>query len=229
MEFDELGSPERDTTRWRFRLYLAAEFLVLFVAVPIVLYVQRHAMRRMIIPTLLVVGTVCMTILLMDRSFARRRLWNGRRLRQGLRRMAATFVMGAAVLSVLVALFRPELLFEFPRQRTRVWMLVMVLYPVLSVYPQELIYRTFLFHRYRPLFPKVAHRVVVSGFAFGLAHLFFANWIAPVLTTVGGLLFARTYARSASTLQATIEHGLWGNFLFTLGLGWYFYGGAIGA
>ena len=224
--------PERPdpgaTSRW-FRRYLAVELTLLFGIVPLFLYVERHTVGRMIIPTLLVVGTVCTAILLTDRHFDRNRLWNRRNLRRGLRRMVATFLPGAALLAALVAVLRPDLLLAFPRQRTETWLLVMVMYPVLSVYPQELVYRTFLFHRYRPLFPSAGHRVVVSGVAFGLAHLFFANWIAPVLTTVGGLLFARTYARSASTLQAVVEHALWGNFLFTVGLGWYFYGGAIGS
>jgi|GEM_PF-5893722 len=51
----------------------------------------------------------------------------------------------------------------------------------------------------------------------------------PVLpTTLDGLLFARTYQRSESTLQASLEHALRGDFLFILGLGWCFYGGLIG-
>jgi len=64
--------------------------------------------------------------------------------------------------------------------------------------------------------------------AFALAHLFFSNWIAALLSLGGGLLFARTYAHSRSTLLTTVEHGLWGDALFTIGLGWYFYGGSIG-
>ena len=91
---------------------------------------------------------------------------------------------------------------------------------------QELIFRTFFFHRYRRLFGPVG-LVVASGIAFGVAHLFFNNWIAPVMTTVGGMLFALTYRQSRSTLQACLEHALWGDFLFTIGLGWYFYGGSI--
>ena len=107
--------------------------------------------------------------------------------------------------------------------------MVMVFYPVFSVYPQELIFRAFLFHRYRPLFGSTRNLVIVSAVAFGLAHLFFANLLAPLLSAVGGWIFARTYARSDSTLQATIEHALFGCFLFTVGLGWYFYGGSIGS
>lgn len=44
---------------------------------------------------------------------------------------------------------------------------------------------------------------------------------------IGGILFARTYERSNSLLAACIEHGLWGDLLFTLGLGWCFYTGVI--
>jgi membrane protease YdiL (CAAX protease family) len=104
----------------------------------------------------------------------------------------------------------------------------MILYPLLSVYPQELIFRTFFFHRYRQIFRQSWVLILASGLSFGLAHLFFANWIAPTLTLLGGLQFARTYDRTNSTLQAAIEHGLWGDLIFTIGLGWYFYGGSIG-
>ena len=130
-------------------------------------------------------------------------------------------------LAVACAVFRPNLLFAFPRNNTFIWLMVMLLYPLLSVYPQEVIYRVFFFHRYRRLFRNDATRFVISGLCFGLAHLFFANWIAPALTTLGGLIFARTYARTGSTLLVSLEHSLWGNFIFTIGLGWYFYAGAI--
>ena len=107
------------------------------------------------------------------------------------------------------------------------WMVVMIAYPLLSVYPQEILFRTFFFHRYRPILGSRHGAILWSAFVFGLAHLFFANWIAPTLTALGGYLFARTYTRSGSTLAAVIEHALWGDFLFTIGLGWYFYGGSI--
>jgi membrane protease YdiL (CAAX protease family) len=51
----------------------------------------------------------------------------------------------------------------------------------------------------------------------------FENWIAPVLTLIGGLLFAWTYARTRSQVVASFQHALFGCFLFTIGLGWYFY------
>ena len=54
-----------------------------------------------------------------------------------------------------------------------------------------------MFHRYEPLFGSTRNLIIVSALTFGLAHLFFANLLAPLLSTVGGYIFARTYARSA--------------------------------
>jgi hypothetical protein len=47
------------------------------------------------------------------------------------------------------------------------------------------------------------------------------------MSFVGGLLFAYTFTRARSLPLVALEHGLWGDWLFTLGLGSYFYGGHI--
>ena len=44
---------------------------------------------------------------------------------------------------------------------------------------------------------------------------------------IGGLLFANTYNKHRSLLLVSIEHGLYGNTLFFIGLGWYFWGGSL--
>jgi len=209
------------------RAYLAAELTLLFIAIPILLVVFRQQFGRVVIPGILLVAVPCLAILLRDPTFERRRLWNTEQLWTGIRRMLIFFLPAAGALALIFAVVEPERFLAFPRRNPRFWLLVMLLYPALSVYPQELIFRTFLFHRYRALFPSIPMMVAASGLLFGLAHLFFGNWIAPVLSTAGGILFARTYARTGSTLQASLEHGLWGDFLFTAGIGWYFYGGSI--
>jgi DNA-binding transcriptional LysR family regulator len=38
----------------------------------------------------------------------------------------------------------------------------MLFYPLLSAYPQEIIFRTFIFHRYQPLFPNSSMEFVAS-------------------------------------------------------------------
>lgn len=209
------------------RAYLAAEFAVLYLALPLALWRWPGLVRGVLIPSL-VVGSLGMVLFLRrDPSFDRRRLWGARGWTRRLRGIALPFAAGAPVLGFAFALVEPERLFAFPRQAPLFWLLVCLLYPLLSVYPQELIFRVFLFHRYRELFRSEGALVTASALTFGAAHLFFSNPIAPALSTVGGFLFARTYARTGTVFPACVEHALWGDFLFTVGLGWYFYTGSI--
>src|SRR5690606_19736697 len=124
---------------------------------------------------------------------------------------------------------RPDLLFGFVREKPAFWLLVMFLYPLLSVIPQEIIFRSFFFERYRNLFTHPATMIVASGIAFGFAHILFHNWVAPLLCLIGGIMFATTYHRHRSLLLVAVEHALYGDFLFTLGLGRYFYHGTVAA
>jgi membrane protease YdiL (CAAX protease family) len=211
------------------RAYLVFEFAALFVAFPVLLVLDRHAFGQRIIPTLVGVGTLCLSLLLCDPQFDRRRLWNARATLAGMGAVLRRVLVVTPLLCLAMLAFQPDLLFSLPRSAPRTWLLVLVFYPLLSAYPQELIFRTFLFHRYRGILRTDRSRIAASGVGFALAHIFLSNWIAPVLSLAGGLLFARSYARSDSTLLATLEHGLWGDVLFTIGLGWYFYGGSIGA
>ena len=108
------------------------------------------------------------------------------------------------------------------------WLMLIVLYPLVSVLPQELIFRTYFFHRYKKIIPDKRWRILLSAFTFSLAHLIYDNWIAVALAFVGGLMFAYTYAYTRSTLVCVLEHSVWGLWLFTLGLGQYLDAGAIG-
>jgi len=211
---------------WRC-LYLAVEFAVLFVGLPVLLYTQRHALGGMVVPILLLLGAGCGALLWADRAFDRVRLWNRQSFRTHVKRTLRWFVPGAVLVAIAFALLRPDLLLSFPQVHTKVWLVIMVTYPALSVYPQEVIFRAFLFHRYAALFPGRKAKIAASSVAFGLAHIIFANWVAPLMTAVIGVQFARTYAKTQSTLQVALEHMLWGCFAFTVGLGWYVYSGAI--
>ena len=88
-----------------------------------------------------------------------------------------------------------------------------------SVYPQELIYRAFFFQRYKNLFSNDKLFIFVNAVIFSLAHLFFKNTLVIVLTFLGGLLFAITFNKTKSTLLVSIEHAIYGCWLFTVGMG----------
>ncbi|MFV9550819.1 type II CAAX prenyl endopeptidase Rce1 family protein [Algibacter sp. PT7-4] len=99
------------------------------------------------------------------------------------------------------------------------WCVILCVYSLFSVYPQELIYRTFFFIRYFSLFKNEKVFVFFNAILFALAHLFFGSILVLVLTFIGGLMFAYTYKNTESTLLVSIEHAIYGCWLFTVGMG----------
>ena len=104
---------------------------------------------------------------------------------------------------------------------------MLLLYPLFSALPQEFIFCKFFFYRYKTIFKTNFNLIASSAIFFSIAHILFLNFLAPVLSFIGGLLFANTYNKHKSLLLVSIEHGLYGNSLFFLGLGWYFWGGSL--
>ncbi len=99
------------------------------------------------------------------------------------------------------------------------WVLFLGIYSILSVYPQELIYRTFYFARYQTLFNNKKWLLLVNAAVFSLAHLFFKSPLVILLTFVGGVFFAITFIKTKSTLLVCIEHAIFGCWLYTVGMG----------
>lgn len=207
------------------RIRLALEFIVLFILAP--LGVASWFPMRLLIPAIVVFGLLALTLLLTDRSFDRRQLWNVSKLRCEFPRMLILWVAAMLVVTGLVLFIVPSALGSLIRERPLLWIAIMLGYPLASVYPQEVIFRALIFHRYRPLFRHDLVVIAASAIAFGYAHIVLWNWLAIGATLIGGVLFAWTYARTRSTAATALEHALYGCFMFTVGLGRYFYGGAI--
>jgi len=205
---------------------LVLEYMGLFFGLPLLYYFGWVPLPLFLALWLLAAG--CAGALLASPRFDRSQLWNARDLGRRLFRACIPFVVVAPLLLLATALFEPDRLFGFVRRRPVVWAVVMVLYPILSAYPQGLVYRTFVFQRYGAVFSGRWATIVSSAVAFSFVHIVFHNWVAPALSFVGGLLFAWTYETTRSSLVATVQHALFGCYLFTIGLGWYFYHGAVG-
>jgi len=204
------------------------EFATIFGGIPL-LFMHRVVSPGSLMPFLVLTAAVLTGILLLDPSFDRRRLFNASGARSQVRAIFWKFLLGGTALLFVTFSAAPDRLFGLPYTRPGLYAIIMVFYPLASVYPQEIIFRTFLFHRYQRLFRHPAVMIAASAAAFAWAHVFFdANlWITMGLTAIGGILFAWTYHRSRSTLACALEHALYGDFLFTIGLGWYFYTGSM--
>lgn len=208
-------------------LLLAAEFCTVFVGLPLLIYYK--VLPNLPIPYLLVMALGAFLVLHYDPSFASSQLTNWASVRPHLVPLLLRDAVFLAILGLGVRLFAPELLFSLVKRAPILWAAIMLLYPLLSVYPQELIYRAFLFHRYQPLFGSGWALLLASALAFGFVHIIFGNWLAVGLCVIGGFLFALTYQHSGSLLLACLDHALFGNFLFTIGLGRFFYHGTHSA
>lgn len=59
----------------------------------------------------------------------------------------------------------------------------------------------------------------LNAIVFSLGHIFFKNSLVIILTFLGGILFAITFNKTKSTLLVSIEHVIYGCWLFTVGMG----------
>lgn len=201
---------------------LALEFAAVFIVIPLLLY--YHVIPNAPIPFLILLALIAWLVLRGDPTFDRSHLTSIAGLKDSGPVLLRSTLL-CAVLGLAVWRFAPQLLFSFVRRSPGFWAVVMLLYPLLSVYPQELIFRAYFFQRYRILFGAGWGMIVASALAFGFVHIVLGNWISVVLSAIGGFLFALTYQQSGSLPLTCLEHAFYGNFIFTIGLGQFFYHG----
>tara|TARA_B100000029_G_scaffold352868_1_gene345467 strand:- start:624 stop:1277 length:654 start_codon:yes stop_codon:yes gene_type:complete len=121
----------------------------------------------------------------------------------------------------------PSKLFLIQESNADLLYKIFILYPFLSALPQEFIFCTFFFIRYESLFKNEKNIVFASAIVFCFAHIFSINLVAPLLSIFGGFIFATTFKKTRSLILVSIEHALYGNSLFAIGLGWFFWGGSV--
>jgi len=202
---------------------LAAEFTGLFVLLPLLLRWRVIAAPRLVV--LALVTAACAGLLCRDPTFDRARLLSVGALRGSLRSIALRAAGAAGVITALVLLLRPAALLSMPSRSPWLWLAGLLLYPLLSAWPQEVVFRLFFFHRYAPLFGGGGGLIAANAIAFGFLHAIYPNAVAPLLSVPAGVLLALTYRRTRTMGPVWLEHSIYGLLLFTLGLGGYFYDG----
>jgi len=218
LSIPQLSGPAR---AWR-----VLEMALLYVAAPFAVDQAVHREGIPVFIALLPVLAVILMFLSVDPTFSlRRELTRGFSLRQFFY-ILLTFAVGGGIVATYVAQYHPELFLEFPRNRPETYTRIMLLYPLMSVLVQELVYRTFFFHRYGVLFGNWWWAaILLNGVLFGLGHIVIGTPLAIYGTMATGALFAWRYAMTRSFWAVFIEHTLWGALVFTVGLGRYFFTG----
>lgn len=204
------------------------EFVLIFLVAPVAfaVFVQRVGYRGAMVPVLVLLGTVVVLVVHASPDFDRDLLTRMPLEHPHVATVALRFAILGAMLAAIGYRFAPELFLRLPRHNPRFFILLALLYPMLSVIPQGLLWRVWFAYRYAPLLDDRGSLLAMGAATFALAHLVFRNWLAIAVTAVGGALFLDTYLRTQSMLVAAIEHGLYGVAAFTFGLGKFLYLGA---
>jgi membrane protease YdiL (CAAX protease family) len=198
------------------------EFIAIFIATPIF-----FALFSDFSPVFILVffAALFSYYLYKDRHFANEQFFRLAGLMKELPRMLGFYAVISASLLLYTAVIYPESLFFCIRNNFHLWCLIMIVYPLFSVFPQEVIYRGFFMRRYACLFRSDTTVIHLSAAAFSFAHIIYFHPVSVILTFGGGYLFSLTYRRTGSLLIASIEHALYGCTLFSIGLGRFFYAG----
>jgi hypothetical protein len=194
----------------------------LFVAVPLgYLAVLRSAPAAhfALIPLLWVVAFGVLYLLSFGEGWQHRQLLRVPASSAPLRLVLVRFGFVACAMALATYISAPESFMRLPLTDPWMMLAIGVLYPLLSVLPQGIIYRVFLSERYFKLFRSETSFLLFSAAAFAAGHIIFRNWVAVATTFAGGLIFMHTYLRTRSHLLASLEHALYGVFAFAVGLG----------
>ncbi|MGB7784856.1 MAG: CPBP family intramembrane glutamic endopeptidase [Salinimicrobium sp.] len=198
--------------------FLVMEFIVFYVFLPFIAANFLNGWYK-IIP-LVLIALLFLFLLLNDPSFDKTVLTSFKKNYLG------KSIVRMLLITVLLLWFTwwifPNLFFRYPVENFNSYLLTFFLYPIASVFPQEIIYRVYYFHRYEALVPQKYLLMFTNAFIFGLTHFIYGNFVAPIATFVAGWIFIYNYYRTRSLLNVSLEHYFYGLIMFTIGLGYFF-------
>ena len=208
---------------------LWTEFVLLFAGVPILMaaFFEEIQQQGALFGT--VWGLALLSVLLLWRTpgWSLGMLFRGPVFREWRLILIFTVLSGLTSTAFVFAI-DPDLFLRIVLYRPELWIMIMVAYPILSAWPQEIIFRSLYFERYGHLFSSTAMLILMNGVVFGFGHLFYMNWITISMTAVGGMIMGWAYLRNRSMALAWVLHLIAGNIVFTVGLGRFFYSGNVG-
>lgn len=196
--------------------YKLTEFFIIFILIPVSFTITFSVWIKMLIGFF---GFLYIVYVLLQIEKNKFKITNGLNWKLFFKITLIKLIIIAVITTVFVYYSDRSSLFKVLLNKPLMWLAILFIYSFLSVYPQELIYRTFYFQRYETLFRNKKIFFFINAIVFCLAHLFFRNSLVIIITFLGGLLFSYTYSKTKSTLFVSIEHAIYGSWLFTVGMG----------
>ena len=197
------------------------EFILLFFGVPLFVFFDKNLVH----PSSILLPILFALILYFrkQKEFKSRDLIRLGISKQMWLKQGVIVVLIGILLIVYVFIFEPENLFNLPKKNPVIWIAMFFFYPVFSAYGQEIVFRKFLFMRYKPLFTQWWMKILASGIAFSFVHIVYFSILSLILTFFAGIYLALIYEKTRSVLFVSILHGILGFLIFTVGLGQHFW------
>jgi len=199
-----------------------AELVAVFALVPLgfLLVLLRYPRAHFaLIPVLWVAAFGLLYVLSSHDGWEHRHLTRLPKSGEALRVVLVRFLFVGTAMALVTYISSPNDFMRLPLNDPWTMLAIGVLYPLLSVIPQGIIYRVFMSERYAQLFRSETSFIIFTAACFAAGHVIFRNWVAVAATFAGGLIFMRTYRLTRSHLLASFEHALYGVFAFAVGLG----------
>ncbi len=203
------------------KIILSIEFILLFFGVPLFLFFDKNLIH----PSSILLPVLVALIL----YFRKQKNFHLRDLvKMGIPKKM-WFQQGIIILAIgiflqlYVLVFEPENMWNLPKGNPYIWIAMFFFYPVFSAYGQEVVFRKFLFMRYKPLFQQKWAMVLASGITFSFVHIVYFSTLSLILTLLAGIYLALVYHKTKSVMFASILHGIMGFLIFTVGLGQHFW------
>lgn len=192
------------------------EIVFLFIISPLILWFSIPIIYKVVY---LFLGVAYITIIsIFIEKFQKRKL--DKKLRnRALKHIAFRFLIIALLTICILYIQDKEALFNVMLNKPSLWLKFSGIYILLSVIPQELIYRTFFVKRYQSLIKNNLLFLLINSLLFSFAHIWFQSWIVLSFTFIGSLLFTNNYLKTKSTWLVIFEHSLYGVWLYTVGYG----------
>ena len=102
-------------------------------------------------------------------------------------------LIGSVAIICIVLLVSPERLFCIPRADPMLMVVIALFYGLVSVLPQEVVFRGYAAWRLDSLNVPFLPALVISSILFGWVHILFGSYLSVTLSMAAGLSFYRTY------------------------------------
>lgn len=198
-------------------IVLKLEFIIIYFILPVVLVIANVEYLFFLI--LILVSIYAFFTLKKDKEFNLKSLLH----KICWKEVLILNIIFAVNIYLYTLIFYPELLFSLPKKNLTLLIMIIIFYPVVSVAPQELIYRVFFCQRYKKILGhNYGNIIFINTIVFAFGHIIFLNLTALIFTAIASPIFLIVYLRY-SFASCLLLHALSGLLVFIFGLGNFFF------